>query len=130
MGFGSGADMEFLSHTLILLNAHAHPELLEGNPSKAIEKLSGAGLLSKKLGSELIAASNLLGEVQSILRQSTDLEFDEQTAPEGLKTALVAATKEKSFEALRNKLVQKEKIVYASFQEIIELPARRFLESG
>ena len=126
---GGVVDLEFIAQTLILLNAHADAEIIDGNTSSAFQKLSRAGVIKCTIAKELIEATQLMRDVQGLLRQTTHEVFNEDAAPEGLRVALAATTEDGSFEFLRDKLMNTEKKVYRLFQQFIEIPAARFSES-
>ena len=127
---GGVVDLEFIAQTFVLLNAHDHPEIIDGNTSDAFEKLSRAGLIDSTILKELVDATHLMRDVQGLLRQTTHEVFDEELAPAGLRAALTALTEEGSFEILREKLLETEKKVLNHFRQLIEIPAARFSESN
>jgi len=126
---GGVVDLEFIAQTFVLLNAHAHPEIIDGNTRIAFQKMSRAGVIKCTIAKELIEATQLMRDVQGLLRQTTHEVFDEDAAPEGLRAALAATTEEGSFEILRGKLLAMEEKVFFHFRQFIEIPAASFLES-
>ncbi len=126
---GGVVDLEFIAQTFVLLNAHAHPEIIDGNTKNAFQKMSRAGVIKCTIAKELIDATHLMRDVQGLLRQTTHEVFDEDAAPEGLRAALATTTEEGSFEILRGRLLAMEEKVFFHFCQFIEKPAARFLES-
>jgi glutamate-ammonia-ligase adenylyltransferase len=126
---GGVVDLEFIAQTFILLNAHKHGEIIDGNTSRAFEKLARAGVIKCTIAKELIEATHLMRDVQGLLRQTTREAFNEEAAPEGLRIALAATTEEGSFEILRDKLMATEEKVFSHYRQFIGMPAARLVES-
>ncbi len=59
-GRGGIVDVEFIAQTLQILHGREHPEILTGNTSQAIERLSRAGLLSPSAAAELLTSYQFL----------------------------------------------------------------------
>ena len=120
---GGLVDVEFIAQYLLLRHATEHPEILAPSIADAYRALGAAGVLKADAAATLAAAARLLQQVQSMLRLTVEEEFDESTATDGLKAALVRAGGAASFEALKAALAAAQFDVRRAFAEIIEEPA-------
>jgi len=88
---GGLVDIEFIAQTLQLAHAHDHPGILAPNTRAALDRAAASGLLTTADHDILVEAWRLWSSVQVVLRQTIAGEFDDRTAPEGLKDVLVRA---------------------------------------
>jgi glutamate-ammonia-ligase adenylyltransferase len=121
---GGLVDLEFLAQYLQLRHSEAHPEVLDRSTQNAFAMLAKAGVLGTSLAGRLIAATRLIRQVQGFLRLTVSEAFDEEAAPEGLKSALARATGAADFAALKADLFGTAQAAHEAFVEIIEEPAR------
>jgi hypothetical protein len=82
-------------------------------------ELKQSGLLTEKTADELISANQFLEQIFNMLRLCSDKEFNEASAPEGLKKLLFETVKEKNFEQLRQHLLQIENTVHNLYVSIL-----------
>jgi glutamate-ammonia-ligase adenylyltransferase len=122
---GGLVDVEFIAQYLLLRHAAGHPEILAPAIAEAYGRLGAAGLLPADRAASLAAAARILQQVQAMLRLTVDEAFDEDTATEGLKTALARAGGAASFEALKAALAAAQAEVRRAFAETIAEPAAR-----
>ena len=98
--------------------------MLDRSTQGAFAKLAEAGLIGNSLAGRLIQASRLMRQVQGFLRLTAGNDFDEETAPEGLKSALARAAGAGDFAAFKDSLITTAQVVHEAFVEIIEQPAQ------
>lgn len=120
---GGLVDLEFLAQYLMLLHAHAHPDLPTGDTALAYDRLAAAGILEADLATRLRDAVLQTRGIQAFLRECYLDDLDEDAAPETLKAALARSAGAKSFAELRERVAATEASVYLTFQEWIERPA-------
>jgi glutamate-ammonia-ligase adenylyltransferase len=121
---GGLVDLEFLAQYLQLRHAEAHPEVLDGSTQGAFAKLAEIGAIGASLAGRLIEATRLMRQVQGFLRLTVIGAFDEEAAPEGLKSTLAQAAGAADFAALKAGLIGAAQGAHEAFVEIIEQPAR------
>ncbi len=116
---GGLVDLEFIAQYLQLVNASAHPEILDQNTIEAYRRLRDAGVLKAAHADILIPATRLVLDLTQILRLCLEGVFDPATAPKGLKALLARAGDAASFEELETRLRATLAAVAALFDEII-----------
>lgn len=120
---GGLVDVEFLAQYLQLRHAAAHPEVLSTNTAAAFERLADAGCLDKEIASRLAAAMRFWLGLQSMLRLTVREDFDETTAPAGLRAILARAVGAEGFEDLKARMAETAAEVHGRFRAMIEAPA-------
>jgi glutamate-ammonia-ligase adenylyltransferase len=120
---GGLIDIEFIAQYLQLREAACHPEVLDPNTARVLEKLSAAGALTMNQAEILIDAARVYHDVQAMMRLSLSGPLDETAAPEGLRQVMARAGGAVDFADLKTKLVDSQQVVLACFEEIIERPA-------
>ena len=121
---GGLTDIDFIAQYLQLRHAKAQPRVLDPSTQGALAKLAEAGVIGGALATRLIETVTLLRALQNHLRLTVGEDFDEETAPAGLKAALAKAGGAESFEALKDKLITALQTAHEAFVEIIEAPAK------
>ncbi|MDH3910177.1 MAG: bifunctional [glutamine synthetase] adenylyltransferase/[glutamine synthetase]-adenylyl-L-tyrosine phosphorylase [Rhodospirillales bacterium] len=121
---GGLVDLEFLAQYLQLRHAEAHSEVLDRSTQGAFAKLAEAGAIGASLAGRLIEATRLMRQVQGFLRLTVSGAFDEEAAPEGLKSALARAAGAADFAALKADLIGTAQAAHEAFVELVEAPAR------
>jgi glutamate-ammonia-ligase adenylyltransferase len=116
---GGLVDLEFIAQHLQLVNAAAHPEVLDQNTVEAYRRLRDAGVLAPAHSDVLIPAARLIHDLTQILRLCLEGPFDPATAPSGMKELLARAGDAPSFSELEARLAETLKRVAALFDEII-----------
>jgi len=122
---GGLVDVEFIAQYLMLRHAADRPEIVAPSIAEAYRRLGAAGILPTDRAEALAGSARLLQQVQAMLRLTVEQAFDENTATEGLKAALVRAGGAPSFEALTASLAAAQAEVRRSFGEYIAEPAAR-----
>lgn len=122
---GGLVDVEFIAQYQQLCLAGAHPEVLDTNTSAALGKLGSAAAIDPDDAVALIAAANFYHAVQAALRLCLQGAFDEDTAPNGLRQALVRAGEAVDFDDLKRKLLDHQTQVRALFERYVEAAADR-----
>ena len=117
-------ELEFLCQYLILRHAADHAEVAAGGASDAVRALRRARVIDGGLADELTEALRLFRNVQGFLRQTLQVDFVEEQAPEGLRRALARATGRESFEALKSAILDTERRIHRRLREFIVDPAR------
>jgi len=88
---GGLVDLEFIAQYLQLVNAAAHPAILNQSTLEAYRRLREAGVLAPARADILIPATRLVHDLTQILRLCLAGPFDPATAPKGLKDLLARA---------------------------------------
>ncbi len=120
---GGLVDLEFIVQYLQLVHAHAFPDILERNTSRAISALAGHDLLGSNAALIMMEAIYLYGQTSQILRLCLDGGFDPQTAPQGLISLLLRTTNAPDMKQLESQLTDTQRSVYALFCSVIGEPA-------
>ena len=119
-------DVEFIAQYLQLRDAATHPDVLDTNTMRALDKLAAAGRLERTRADGLIAATRLYHDLQAVTRLSLSEGFDKDTMPDGLRQVLVKAGGAVDFAALNTKLADTQGRVLALFDTLIEQPAAAY----
>ncbi|HXF53376.1 MAG TPA: bifunctional [glutamine synthetase] adenylyltransferase/[glutamine synthetase]-adenylyl-L-tyrosine phosphorylase, partial [Hyphomicrobiaceae bacterium] len=116
---GGLVDIEFIAQYLQLIHAARHPDVLDQNTARALQKLAAAGLLRPAHAAVLIPAVRLLHDLTQVLRLCLDGPFAPESAPDGLKALLVRVAEAPSFANLEANLKTVLADSAAAFDEII-----------
>lgn len=103
---GGIVDIEFMAQYLQLVHAADHPDVLDQNTVRALQKLDGKGLIPGGAGATLIAAARLINDLTQITRLCVDGPFRPDQASQGLKELLARAADTPSFDRLEADLRQ------------------------
>ncbi len=120
---GGLVDIEFIAQYLQLRQAEAHPGVLSPNTGDALDRLAATGLLDEGAAEELGQALALWRRVQGMLRLTVEGAFVEESAPEGLRAALVRYTGSPGFEALKRRMAASAERAAADYGAIVGDPA-------
>ena len=116
---GGLVDIEFITEFLQLRHAHEEPEILEPNTIAALERLGGAGYLSKPDAQTLIETARLQLDLLQILRIAVSGTFDPAGATPAMKSLLVRAAGAADFAALEKRLVAGQIATKAIFDKLL-----------
>lgn len=116
---GGLVDLEFIAQFLQVVSAHEHPEILDQNTARALEKLEGTGVLPEREAQQLIPAARLYHNLTQVLRLCLERPFDAQTASPGLKELLARAADMPDFQTLENHLAETLRSVRESYERIV-----------
>ena len=116
---GGLLDLEFLYQYLQLCHAAALPEVLCRATSEGFRRLGQLGILEPGVAERLHLATVLMHNAQGLLRLTMAEQFDETSAPEGLRVALARAGGGNDLAALRRELRTTQKWVRACYDEFI-----------
>ncbi len=116
---GGLVDIEFMAQYLQLVNADRHPDVLDQNTLRALQKLDSKGLIPAGAGAALIPAARLLNDLTQINRLCVDGQFHPEQASPGLKGLLAKAADAPDFARLEADLRQTLKETAALFDPVI-----------
>jgi glutamate-ammonia-ligase adenylyltransferase len=119
-------DIDFIVQYLCLRHAATHPAILCPDPPAALAELVKAKLLDPQHAGHLSRAYRLFTDLQGLMRLALDgpeADFDENTAPAGLRRLLEKAADVHSIAALRQQVIEAARLAYEAYAEIIERPA-------
>ncbi|MDP7603487.1 MAG: bifunctional [glutamine synthetase] adenylyltransferase/[glutamine synthetase]-adenylyl-L-tyrosine phosphorylase, partial [Alphaproteobacteria bacterium] len=116
---GGIVDLDFICQALILEHAAARPEIVTGNTVSGFRRLANAGCLAHEKADELMAATELLHNVQSFLRLSLRQAASAEELPEGLKAALAVAVGAADFNELSRRLLSVQDDVQRHFESLV-----------
>lgn len=117
---GGLMDIEFIIQYLQLKNAQNTPDCLKKNMRETIDYFKEASILTSQEAKTLKSALKLWQTIQAYIRLTLHHDFDEKTAPEGLKKKLVHITKSRDFDDLITKMSQTREKVYKLYNDFIE----------
>jgi glutamate-ammonia-ligase adenylyltransferase len=116
---GGLIDLEFISQYLQLVNAPTHPEILDTNTQRVLDKAWQLGILSAEEADVLRPAARLYHNLTQILRLCLPGAFDPKTAGAGLLGLLCRAADLPNFATLDAHLAETRQKVRASFNRIL-----------
>jgi glutamate-ammonia-ligase adenylyltransferase len=116
---GGLVDVEFVAQYLQLVHAHAHPDVLDQNTLRALQKLDGKGLIPADGGSVLIPAARLLSDLTQIIRLCLDDPFRPDQVSPGLKALLARAADSPDFSRLETDLRHMQTATLSVFDRVI-----------
>jgi glutamate-ammonia-ligase adenylyltransferase len=123
---GGLVDVEFVVQCLQLLDARAHPEILDPGTAEALEKIAAAGLLAPADAQALRAALALWQALQAVLRLTLDPVQGREGAagfPEPLKRRLALVGGAADFAQLESRMRALSRAAAEVFRRLIEAPA-------
>lgn len=103
---GGLVDLEFMAQYLQLVHAAEHPEVLDQNTVRTLQKLDRKGLIPGGAGTTLVSAARLINDLTQITRLCVDGPFRPDQASQGLKELLARVAEAPSFERLEADLRQ------------------------
>ena len=116
---GGLIDLEFIAQYLQLVHAAEHPEILDTNTARVLDKAWRLGLLSAEEADVLRPAVRLYHNLTQILRLCLPGPFDPKTAGAGLLGLLCRAADLPNFATLDAHLSETQQRVRASFNRIL-----------
>jgi [glutamine synthetase] adenylyltransferase / [glutamine synthetase]-adenylyl-L-tyrosine phosphorylase len=122
---GGLVDIEFVAQYLQLAHAADHPAILAANTGEALARAAAAGVLERPDRDVLVEAWHLWSAVQTVLRQTIAGDFDDRTAPRGLKDILVRTAGLTDFKSLTDRMEDCAKSAFEVFERVIDQPARQ-----
>jgi [glutamine synthetase] adenylyltransferase / [glutamine synthetase]-adenylyl-L-tyrosine phosphorylase len=118
---GGLIDLEFIAQYLQLVHAAEHPQILDTNTARVLDKAWRLGLLSAEEADVLRPAARLYHNVTQILRLCLPGPFDPKTAGTGLLGLLCRAADLPNFTTLDAHLTETQQRVRASFNRILSV---------
>lgn len=125
---GGLIDVEFIVQFLELRHAHAHPDILDQNTARALERIKRTGLIPAHTAAALSGALTLWQRVLGLLRLCYPEPIAPEDAPEGLRRILVTASGAGDYPALIGEIEDRAAAVRAIFEELIEKTAGPAIE--
>jgi glutamate-ammonia-ligase adenylyltransferase len=116
---GGLIDLEFIAQFLQIVNASAHPDVLDQNTEAALTKLSAAGALASGDAEVLVPAARLYHTLTQVLRLCLDKPFVAEEAPRALKDLLARASDMPDFNMLEATLKETLLAVHDAFERIV-----------
>ncbi|MBU0726584.1 MAG: bifunctional [glutamine synthetase] adenylyltransferase/[glutamine synthetase]-adenylyl-L-tyrosine phosphorylase [Alphaproteobacteria bacterium] len=124
LGRGGLVDAEFIAQYLQLRHASENPDVLHQNTTEAFARLIAAGYLDPADGAALIEATRLWRRLQGLLRLAIgEAAFDEATATQDQKAALVQAGGAVDFETLKQNIEAIAARSQGLFETLVDRPA-------
>jgi [glutamine synthetase] adenylyltransferase / [glutamine synthetase]-adenylyl-L-tyrosine phosphorylase len=116
---GGLVDVEFIAQYLQLVHAARHPEVLDTNTARVLEKAWRLGLLSTEDAEVLRAAVRLYHDLTQILRLCLAGPFEAKKAGGGLLRLLARAADVPDFATLEAHLAETQAQVRATFERLL-----------
>ncbi len=120
---GGLIDIEFLAQYLSLVYAEQHPEILDTQTARVIERARGLSLIEKADGELLGEAVTLYHNLTQILRLCVNGPFEPAKAAPGLLALLARAGGLPDFTTLNAHLADMEEKVREAFERILSAAA-------
>jgi glutamate-ammonia-ligase adenylyltransferase len=127
---GGLVDIEFIGQYLQLRHAHDHPDILCNGTGCMIDRAIALGLLPAEQGGLLRQALRLWTAVQTVLRQTIEGAFHEDTASDGLKRCMAAAAEADDFATLKERMDATAAQAFAVFEELVGRPGRELITTA
>ncbi len=121
---GGLVDIEFIGQYLQLRHARAHPGMLCTHTAGMLAAAEVAGVLAPDRSRQLREALHLWTAVQTVLRQTIEGGFDEETVSGGLKRCMARMAEADDFDALKARMEAHAARAFALFEEMIGIPGR------
>jgi glutamate-ammonia-ligase adenylyltransferase len=116
---GGLVDLEFIVQHLQLAHASKHPAVLHQTTLMSLAAMAAEGIIRPEDYERLAPAGQLMHDLTQILRLTLEGQFNQASAPEGLKALLARAGQADSFEELENTLKQALGAVLTAFDRMI-----------
>ncbi|PTM60634.1 bifunctional [glutamine synthetase] adenylyltransferase/[glutamine synthetase]-adenylyl-L-tyrosine phosphorylase [Phreatobacter oligotrophus] len=116
---GGLIDIEFVAQALQLVHGARHPEILDPNTMRVLDRATAAGLVKPAEGDVLRNACRLYQRLTQILRLCLVEGFDKNKASPGLKRLLARAGELPDFATLDAHLAEVQKQVRKAFEAIV-----------
>jgi len=116
---GGLIDIEFVAQALQLVHGARHPDILDTNTIRVLDKAAAAGLLKPSEGDVLRSACRFYQRLTQILRLCLVDVFDPKTAAPGLKRLLARAGELPDFATVDAHLAEVQKQVRKAFESIV-----------
>ena len=116
---GGLIDIEFVAQALQLVHGARHPDILDTNTIRVLDKAAAPGLLKPSDGDALRSACRFYQRLTQILRLCLVDVFDPKTAAPGLKRLLARAGELPDFATVDAHLAEVQKQVRKAFESIV-----------
>ena len=120
---GGLMDIEFIAQALQLVHGAAHPEVLAVNTSAVYQALGRSRALDGVVADEIAQHTELLHDLEGMLRLCWGREIQEQEIPAGLAALLVRSGWVRDMASLQRRLLRTEARVREIYDELIVKPA-------
>jgi glutamate-ammonia-ligase adenylyltransferase len=117
---GGLLDVEFIAQYLQLVHAEQHPEILDSNTLRALEKAASLALLARDDAELLFGAAKLYHDLTQILRLCVSDQFDPAKASVGLLQLLARAADLPDFSTLERHLIDTQRRVRLCCERILD----------
>ncbi|MBN8939958.1 MAG: bifunctional [glutamine synthetase] adenylyltransferase/[glutamine synthetase]-adenylyl-L-tyrosine phosphorylase [Rhizobiales bacterium] len=116
---GGLIDIEFVAQALQLVHAHKHPEILDTNTLRVLDRATQAGVLKVEDADVLRSACRLYQRLTQILRLCLVDRFEPASGTPGLKRLLARAGELPDFATLNAHLAEVQKAVRKAFVSVV-----------
>jgi glutamate-ammonia-ligase adenylyltransferase len=116
---GGQVDLDFIAQYLQLRHGHDHPEILDPQGGRVLERARDLGLLAEATADNLIAIGRLWRQIQQMIRLLVGGKVDEAALREPTRRHLAQSAGADSFEALKTLIRERAAVVHAAYHQII-----------
>jgi glutamate-ammonia-ligase adenylyltransferase len=116
---GGLIDIEFVAQALQLVHAHRHPDILDTNTARVLDKAAAAEFLTPADGDTLRAACRLYQRLTQIIRLCLVDGFNPETAAPGLRQLLARAGELPDFATLDAHVAEVQRSVREVFERVV-----------
>lgn len=117
---GGLMDMDFLAQYLMLCHAPTTQGAQPGSASDTLLWLLRNGCIAAEKADSLLTSIRFLSIIFNMLRLCANGEFDETSAPQGLKKLLAQSVGESDFESVKRRLIEVEQSVFSHYVECLK----------
>ena len=116
---GGMMDAEFITQFLLLREAAAFPEILQGTTITALEQLAANQCVPEEAAGEIIETLRLLRDLQQVTRLCLGDNPDVHHAPNAMRNMIAAREQAQTFSELEQRITDHEMNVYQIYRQII-----------
>ncbi|MFO0390196.1 MAG: bifunctional [glutamine synthetase] adenylyltransferase/[glutamine synthetase]-adenylyl-L-tyrosine phosphorylase [Alphaproteobacteria bacterium] len=117
---GGLLDVDFIAQYLLLHHAPNLQPPYPGSSPDILRWLASKHVIEQPFADSMLESESFLSQIFHMLRLCTAQEFDEESAPAGLKKLLYESVKMQDFSELKEKLVATQQNVYAHYLSLIQ----------
>jgi glutamate-ammonia-ligase adenylyltransferase len=116
---GGLIDIEFVAQTLQLVHGARHPDILDTNSARVLDKAAAAGLMKPAEGDTLRSACRFYQKLTQVIRLCLVDGFDPATAAPSLKRLLAQAGELPDFATLDAHIGEMQRAVRKAFERVV-----------
>ncbi|HVY98982.1 MAG TPA: bifunctional [glutamine synthetase] adenylyltransferase/[glutamine synthetase]-adenylyl-L-tyrosine phosphorylase [Dongiaceae bacterium] len=116
---GGQVDLDFIAQYLQLRHGHDHPDILDRQGWRVLDRSRDIGLIADDMAEQLIAIGRLWRQLQQMIRLLVGGKVDEASLREPTRRHLAQSAGADSFEDLKGLIRKRAAFVHAAYRQII-----------